>query len=585
MTSQPSNDARRAAGGASGDAAERPPPAVAAVPGSTSLTRLARQVTGGPGGRAFGVGQWVRRLWWAVLSAADRLGRLLRPAPGSPSVATAVRRCRDGRVRAVVDATATPGAVHRASVAAVSAALSAHSVDYVAVPDRWGRVRLALSDADAGRAHDALLSVPADAPLHLGLIRRGQVTGLRGAARVPTRRMRSARAVRAVLPATDPDGRGVIGADDGVDVEFWGRRPDGTWVAPRPNRFAATLDPSVLRPATLELDELALPSYAELLARHPDDVTFPVDAVFTWVDGDDPAWRERMTAAREEVTGVHAAHATAEARFRGLDELRYSLRALAANAPWVNHVWLVTDGQVPSWLRTDHPRLTVVDHRDIWVDPALLPVFNSHAIESQLHRIDGLAEHFVYFNDDVFLGRPVEPSLFFEPGGAARFYPSSSQVGVGPWQPSDPAPAAAAKNGRALLLDSVGVSPTQKLTHVPHAQRRSVGYELAERFPDDYRRVAGSRFRSVEDISPVWLGLWYAQATGRAITATMAYRYIDVVRPGAFRAMRVLRSRRDLEVFCLNQSQDSTVDADRLRRALGDFLCAYYPFRSSFEAD
>jgi hypothetical protein len=74
-------------------------------------------------------------------------------------------------------------------------------------------------------------------------------------------------------------------------------------------------------------------------------------------------------------------------RYRDNSELRYSLRSIAKFAPWVRHIYIVTNGQVPWWLNVNHPRLTVVPHHDIWVNKSHLPVFASPAIESHLHRI------------------------------------------------------------------------------------------------------------------------------------------------------------------------------------------------------
>jgi UDP-N-acetylglucosamine-lysosomal-enzyme len=83
------------------------------------------------------------------------------------------------------------------------------------------------------------------------------------------------------------------------------------------------------------------------------------------------------------------------------------LRSIARFAPWVRHIWLVTNGQVPHWLRTDHPRLTVITHAQIYPNRSHLPVFASPSIEAHLHRIPGLADKFIYFNDDVMLGNQV----------------------------------------------------------------------------------------------------------------------------------------------------------------------------------
>src|SRR5699024_8230192 len=137
-----------------------------------------------------------------------------------------------------------------------------------------------------------------------------------------------------------------------------------------------------------------------------DDVQFPIDVVYTWVDGADPAWLARKAEVSGEVPpeGLHA-EATDPARFRSRDELMYSLRSLDDFAPWVRHVYLVTDDHVPHWLNTDDPRISIVDHREIFPDDGRLPVFNSNAIISRLHHIDGLSEHFLYMNDDVMLAR------------------------------------------------------------------------------------------------------------------------------------------------------------------------------------
>ena len=109
-------------------------------------------------------------------------------------------------------------------------------------------------------------------------------------------------------------------------------------------------------------------------------------------------------------------------RFRDNSELRYSLRSLWRFAPWVRHVFIVTNGQVPHWLNLDHPRLTLVSHSDIYPNRSHLPTFSSPSIESHLHRIPGLADLFVYFNDDVLLGNDVWPDDFLGARGAHKVY-------------------------------------------------------------------------------------------------------------------------------------------------------------------
>ena len=68
-------------------------------------------------------------------------------------------------------------------------------------------------------------------------------------------------------------------------------------------------------------------------------------------------------------------------------------------------------------MAADHPKVTIVRSEEFFADTSVLPTHNSHAVEAQLHRIEGLAEHFLYSNDDMFFGRPVAPELFFSPAG------------------------------------------------------------------------------------------------------------------------------------------------------------------------
>src|SRR6185312_17566504 len=89
-----------------------------------------------------------------------------------------------------------------------------------------------------------------------------------------------------------------------------------------------------------------------------------------------------------------------EARYRQIDELKYALRSIYMFAPWVRRIFIATDSPRPEWL-AEHPRVTIVRSEEFFADTSTLPTHNSHAVESQLHHIDGLAEHFLYSNDDM----------------------------------------------------------------------------------------------------------------------------------------------------------------------------------------
>lgn len=137
----------------------------------------------------------------------------------------------------------------------------------------------------------------------------------------------------------------------------------------------------------------------------------PIDFIMIWVDGNDPEWR----AEKAQYDGKKVTAANSEVRFRDWDNLQYWFRSVERYAPWVNKIHFVTWGHLPPWLDTSNPKINVVKHTD-YIPEEYLPTFSSHTIELNLHRIEGLAEQFVYFNDDMFITAPVEPEDFFKNG-------------------------------------------------------------------------------------------------------------------------------------------------------------------------
>lgn len=135
-----------------------------------------------------------------------------------------------------------------------------------------------------------------------------------------------------------------------------------------------------------------------------------IDFVVTWVDGNDSLWQQERNLYRENLTSD-----TSAARYRDMDHLKYWFRSVEKYAPWVNKIHFVTWGHLPKWLNTKHPKLHIVNHKD-YIPEKYLPTFSSHPIELNLHRIPGLCEHFVYFNDDMFLNAEVSPDFFFRNG-------------------------------------------------------------------------------------------------------------------------------------------------------------------------
>lgn len=139
----------------------------------------------------------------------------------------------------------------------------------------------------------------------------------------------------------------------------------------------------------------------------------PIDFVVTWVDGNDGEWQKEKNKY-EQHDDFNRLNNGVE-RYRDWDQFKYWFRAVEKFAPWVNKVYLVTYGHIPAWLNLNAEKLVVVNHKD-YMDSKFLPTFSSIPIELNLHRIKGLSEHFVYFNDDTIINKKIEPEDFFQNG-------------------------------------------------------------------------------------------------------------------------------------------------------------------------
>lgn len=141
---------------------------------------------------------------------------------------------------------------------------------------------------------------------------------------------------------------------------------------------------------------------------------YAIDFVIAWVDGSDPEWQKEK-AIYTKTNNLKVESDSRDLRYKDLGTLRYWFRGVEKFAPWVRKIHFVTWGHIPAWLDLQNKKLNVVKH-DEFIPKEYLPTFSSHAIELNMHRIKGLAEHFVYFNDDMFLISPCQKNIFFHKG-------------------------------------------------------------------------------------------------------------------------------------------------------------------------
>ncbi|MFF8772632.1 stealth family protein [Kitasatospora sp. NPDC015120] len=529
--------------------------------------------------------------------------------------------------------TLLPGDRRDGNLAEVSAALRTAGLAHGIVPDRHPRHRLAIRPGDRPAVLEALAAAFAGQAVYAGLLEHGRTLTTVLAEQLPGAVALLEAAAEPAQDAEDreaaerdgeQDGQGdggqagpiwpadrvkgvriyrpavlgtlLYGPETGCDVEFWDS------AAPSEGAIAAIDEtpfgwwvPSLEATATTTVGGRRYPLLDVFAASLPEQVDFPVDAVITWVDDADPAWQERRAAARARLAHTAAPIAEedgiaesgiagdADQRFRNRDELRYCLRALAAHAPWIRRIHLVTDDQTPHWLDTSHPGLTVVPHRVLFAGTDAGPVFNSHAIETRLHLVPDLAEHFLYLNDDVFLGRPLVPEDFFLGNGMPRYFPDHRIIPPGGAEPGESVYVAAQKNTRAALAAAVGKTYPRTLKHSPHPLRRSVLAETAERFAAELHDTVRSPFRSAADLAPVTLAVHYGHATARTVEGHLYDGYFVTDSTEDLGRLAQLHEERWADYFCLADGTRDQLPPEEQEQAVTEFLRTYFPVPSPFE--
>ncbi|NES12950.1 MULTISPECIES: stealth family protein [Micromonospora] len=492
----------------------------------------------------------------------------------------------DGGVRteAEVVAAATPLEMWHRNLTAVTGVLAAAGIDHHCLRnDDYLRSSVAVLDNRRAEVLRLVRSAPALAGAHV------RVVEVRPGRNQPD--LGPTEVIQVWFPVTDVRAGVVLGAQFACEIEFW-TRVDDVVRAPRHNAVVdeapARAEPVRVAAALLshfvpEADDHTYRTRRDLTVRAPDRVGFPIDAVFTWVDGSDPEWLHRKMGALASPEARHAVAANSS-RYHNRDELRYTMRSLHNFAPWVRRIFLVTDGQLPSWLDPTHPMVTVVTHAELFADLGARSSFNSHAIEARLHRIPSLAEHFLYFNDDVFLGRPLLPTHFFHANGIAKFFLSPAQFGLGEATPGDAPVKAAGKNNRRHIQRQFGVTITQKMKHTPFALRRSIMYQIEQVLQADVTETASHPFRHYRDLSiPSSLYQYWAYLTAQAVPGDIEYEYADLGHPSTPARLAELLTHRHRDVFCLNDTDSDPATFGEQERMLADFLPRYFPFPAPFE--
>jgi hypothetical protein len=292
-----------------------------------------------------------------------------------------------------------------------------------------------------------------------------------------------------------------------------------------------------------------------------------MDAVITYVDGNDPVWKQDY----EKYTNVPVM----QKRFRDWGTLKYLLRGIEKRMPFIRNVYLVVShpSQVPSWADREH--LKIVLHKDI-IPEEFLPTFNCNPIEMNLHRIPGLDEEYLYFNDDMFPVGDCSPTDFFRDGKAVigyyrHFFASNMYKKI-------------CRNSDRLAREALGLKPSVFFTrpqHICSPMLKSVCDEVYEKVNAQIRETSATRTRTEDNLNQ-YLFLDYMNYKGLVINEKISNKHfsVSVASPESLRSFLQNPTR---NLVCINDVHLSEKRYEALRDAILDAFESVFPEKSRYE--
>ena len=328
-----------------------------------------------------------------------------------------------------------------------------------------------------------------------------------------------------------------------------------------------------------------------------------IDFVVIWVDGGDPVWQAKKAEYSKSIDTSKKSMNSVKA-YRDWGTFKYWFRGVEKFAPWVNKVYLVTDQQKPSWLNITSEKLILVDHSDI-IRKEYLPVFSANPIESNIHRIPGLSEQFVFFNDDVYLTAPVEPTDFFSEDGLPKYNTALSPIvperyGTGHFQVNDMEIVTSyfsrdeiLKNGKFLSFKQGLKNIVKSLlyrnskficgfweNHLTHPLLKSTMELVWEKETAILEKTSASRFRNPSDTN-IWLFKYWQIASGKYEVADPKLGDLFSLDHAGPDFWKLLNSGK-YKIMCINDG----FNVQDEEQVMTDFIKAMeelFPEKSSFE--
>lgn len=328
-----------------------------------------------------------------------------------------------------------------------------------------------------------------------------------------------------------------------------------------------------------------------------------IDFVVLWVDSNDKEWQKTRIRYEKEIKNTEYID-NSEARYRDWDLFKYWFRGVEEFAPWVNKVHLVTCGHLPKWINKNHPKLNIVKHSDIMPEEAL-PTFNSNSILLSVHKIPGLAEQFVLFNDDMFLTAKTKPTDFFRngipvntmsllaitPSGERQYCRTlvnniemiNSHFNFNEFKKNNLLKCFSIKQGRYLLttlpLLAYKEFPGFKNYHIGISYLKSTFEKVWELEPEPLERTVMSRFRNYENDVSEWVMNYWQFASGNFLQKSYKFGVnTSISNSGIDRLIR----KRKHKILCINDGDD-IYNFDELKIEIQSAFYSILSRKSNFE--
>jgi hypothetical protein len=331
-----------------------------------------------------------------------------------------------------------------------------------------------------------------------------------------------------------------------------------------------------------------------------------IDFVVPWVDGNDPEWRKKYDKYIKNVAGEQI-DAT-EIRYRDWDNLRYWFRGVEKFAPWVRKVHFITCGHYPKWLNLNALKLNFVKHSD-YISEEYLPIFNANPIEINMHRIKGLSDKFVYFNDDTFIINQIKPERFFKndlPVDIAVFNTLTTTI-----EEKNIAVYMQCNNIRIIqkyfkknhvlksnlfkwfnilygdkLLRTIALLPWTSFTgflepHLPNAFLKSTFEKIWEKEESFLSLTSSHRFRDINDINQ-WVFRYWQLVEGNFYPYNVFKDSLSCNLNDLDWICKLIKNQKK-SIICLNDQ--SSIDFEEAKQKINNSFKLILPERSSFELD